>query len=112
MSNLIVLDANARKYRPNGQFREPRQGEYVWCTGHQRVEQCRPDIWCFVDPPWRQHRIIVEPLPEPKYEVTIRLAQADIDQLEQMRDTDAILPRLGARVGSEVMEGNYREVTS
>ena len=104
---LTVTDAAGRKYRPTGQFREPAQGEYVWCTGHLTVEQRHPDKWCFVDPPWKQHRIIVEPLPV-EYEVTVTL---DKEAFDLYRQGWPEISTAGRRISEAIAAGMCREVS-
>ena len=120
---LIVTDSAGRKYKPTGCFREPKPGEFLYCFDCKSVEQRFPshidsgictlngvNRWCshgHVE--FLLHRIIVEPVPEPKYEVTVPFTEADMRMLHSRLGEDGNW--LGKRAASLIFEGNYREVS-
>ena len=118
---LTVTDAAGRKYRPNGQFREPAAGDFLYCFDHKRVEQRldadggitidRMHSWCSsAHVEFLLHRIIVEPLPV-EYEVTVRLTAEQFESFRKTRLTN-LLTQVDAQVFDAIHHGNYREVSS
>lgn len=110
---LIVTDSSGRKYKPTGQFREPKVGDYYWSTSYQEVWQRGTEDWLSHSTkahPFGTMCIILEPVPV-EYEVTVRLTE-DLYTYSKDPSFNSAMRNFEVRneVSAAIRMGNYHEV--
>ena len=110
MSNLIVTDANGRKYKPTGHFREPENGEPYWSVTSQSVCKYNAAVGYTGDHPFGAMAIVLEPVPV-EYVAHVRLTQEQFDRYKGFAEsaTAHALDSLNV-IATAIRNGDYEEV--